>query len=80
MNPSDIIRSDQLADLVCHEEQMEIWETDLLWELAEFLEIPREMDEMLRLRKLANRAIRSVVVSAFAHPEILGIPSRKARS
>ena len=77
MTPADLVKADRLADLVCHDKQMNIWEDDVLGELAEFLELPDSFEEMMRLRESANRAIKRLVASAFSHPEILGLPSRK---
>lgn len=79
MTPADIVLADHLAELVCHDEQMEIWEGEVLEELVEFLHRPADFQDLSRLRYATNRAIRHIVTSAFTHPEIIGLPSEKAR-
>ncbi len=79
MAPADFVPADRLADLVCHDEQMNIWVGEVLGELDEHVVPPNDQEELLILRLAVSRAIRHVVASAFAHPEILGLPSEKAR-
>ena len=73
MKPSDIVKSDHLADLVCHDDQMTIWCDEVLGTLSinGFLRDDMTCDDLVDLRWHIKQEIKSVVASAFAHPEII---------
>lgn len=76
MQPADIVRHDQLADLVCHDDQMVIWADEVRAELMDHLVMPSDYEGVLALDRAVRSAIRHVVEGAFSHPEVLGVESR----
>lgn len=79
MNPADIVKRDRLADTVCHDEQMTIWESEVLDEFHEFLREPGDYEETLAMHRAARAAIRHIVEGAFSHSELLGIAGEGGR-
>lgn len=71
LRATHIVRRDHLAARVCHDEQMTIWESELLEDLSEFLLDPADQDEVIAMRSAANRAIRNLIAAVFSHPELL---------
>lgn len=73
MKPSDIVKADQLADLVCHDDQMTIWCDEVLGTLSinGFLRDNMTYDDMVDLRWHIKREIKALVAGAFSHPEII---------
>ncbi len=47
MTPADVIRADRLADLVCHDEQMTIWTSEVLDELDGHVVLPTSYEDAL---------------------------------
>lgn len=79
MEPADIVSRDRLADAVCHDEQMEVWASELLDEFMEWLPPPSDYEDGLAMRAAAKRAVRAIVDGAFSHPELLGLPAQRLR-
>lgn len=57
MTPADIVKVDRLADAVCHREQMDIWQLELLQGIEEWVDF-KDHDDLLALHQATGRAIR----------------------
>ncbi|MEM7211768.1 MAG: hypothetical protein AAF479_07725 [Pseudomonadota bacterium] len=77
MTPADIVKADRLCDAVCHSDQMNIWSSELLMHIEEFLPPMMEHADSIDLHRQVQIGIRSILESAFAHPEIMGMPERQ---
>ncbi len=61
----------RFAKEVCHEEQLRIWAEELIGTLSvhEFLRDDLSYDDGIALEKTVMHEIRSIIESAFNHPE-----------
>ena len=67
------------AEIVCHEEQLRIWADDMISAIGmqgDFLK-DRTYCDLVDLGQIVQREIKSIVESAFDHPEAVTI-RRKA--
>lgn len=64
ITPGDVER-------VCHEEQLRVWASDLIGALSmgDYIRDDMSYDDGLDLERIVMREIKSVVASAFGHPE-----------
>ena len=74
MTPADIVAVDRLADTVCHDDQLTIWEDEVIFALGHWLVAPESYDDMLAMRRAIRLKVRDLIEAAFTHPEILGLP------
>jgi hypothetical protein len=65
------------ADRVCHEEQMTVWSDDIAGRLSmgNYLRDDLSYDDVVSLRAEVADEIRSIVKSAFSHPELAAAPA-----
>lgn len=61
------------AELVCHDEQLEIWANDFIGRLSieEFFRDGIDYSEGLELVACVKAEIKSIVEQAFTHPEAM---------
>lgn len=74
--PSDIIQGDNLADIVCHDEQMTIWADDFAMALAmqtNCLSSDMSYEDKIDMFNVLKAEIRRVIEHALTHPEIIGM-------
>jgi hypothetical protein len=67
------------AEIVCHEEQMVIWASDFvgMLSLGGYLRDNLDYAEGVNLTEDVKRELRSVIESAFGHPEAKTIIRRR---
>lgn len=68
------------AQLVCHDEQLTVWEGKVLDEFHGFLRGPEDYEDGLAMRRAARAAIQHVVSAAFSHPLAGAIPAEAIRA
>lgn len=75
MTPADIVKADRLSDKVCHPEQLDIWAEEAIFALSDWLRDPEDYEDTLALAQAVKMQIRTLLDSAFSHPELLGLPN-----
>lgn len=62
----------EMANSVCHEEQLVIWSGEILGALSmgDLMKNEMSYDDVLEAHRLVQDEIKSIVESAFTHPEL----------
>ena len=59
----------EMAERVCHDEQLLIWSGEMVSDLIDHLKEPSDYDSVVDLHNDMKAAIKSLIEKAFTHPE-----------
>lgn len=78
MSATIILNPSAAAAEVCHEEQMVVWASDFvgMLSLGNYLRDDIDYSEVVDLHEAVKRELRSIIESAFDHPEARTIKRR----
>lgn len=60
----------EMAERVCHDEQLLIWSGEMVSDLIDHLKDPEDYDGVIDLHNDMKAAIKSLIEKVFTHPEI----------